>query len=316
MMSNRKGIAIVKRFWADDEMSDAPQSRDVITAYLRGRYQDVREIDDKLLETPQELISAGVGVIIVPTQRWFYESRFEGLVRFAESGGCVLATYPSFWKTENGEGVIDRRLFSLFLVNSDVLDRRVTGKMIFRPSTEAWLFDGLPIEIQTKNDWGWVITSTKGVTEGEWQISKALEWLSQEDPDSHDEHLDGRSSNLCLVRKWDNGGLFIYTCFHYGLWLKNDPRLGKLMDNIIGQTQKKSDVTLTSSDKQLKSLEKQVKTLKILLAIAVLIVGLLVSRFFFPSTDFSDIAKSVTLAVFSGLITYIMASIIGKSSSE
>ena len=255
-MINDTAIAIVKRSsWATDEMADAVESRDTISAYLRGRYQDVREIDDKLLEKPQDLFSAGIRLIIVPTQRWFYESRFEGLIRFAEGGGIVLATYPSFWKTEAGEKVIDRRLFSLFWVDSKVLDRKVAGTMIFRPSTEAWLFEDLPTEISSDH-WGWIITSTKGITEGEWRISNAYEWLSHDNPNSLDPDLSGRSSNLCLMRKWDSGGLFVYTCFHYGLSLKDDPRLGKLMDNMINRSPTTVGANLSFSERRFEILRK------------------------------------------------------------
>ena len=247
----------------------------------------------------------------MPTQRWFYESRFEGLIRFAEGGGIVLATYPSFWKTEAGEKVIDRRLFSLFWVDSKVLDRKVAGTMIFRPSTEAWLFEDLPTEISSDH-WGWIITSTKGITEGEWRISNAYEWLSHDNPNSLDPDLSGRSSNLCLMRKWDSGGLFVYTCFHYGLSFKDDPRLGKLMDNMINRSPTTVGANLSFSERRFKSFEKQVQVYRVLLVVAVLIIGLLLSRFFFPASDFSDIAKSIVLTLFSELITYIITNTVGK----
>lgn len=308
-------MGIIRRYWAEnEEWQDGTTAREEIGNYLSNHSIPLAEIRDELLENPENLISNGVRVLISPSQRWFKEKYYINLIRYAEKGGIVLATYPSFWKNEFGKIVIRQRFIDLFGVD-DVCDRNIEGKIKFQSSTEHWLFEGLP-ESVTTYEYGWVVINSTELSEGEWLISNAYGWKSDEKPSVLDENLTGRSSILCLIKKWPSGGMFIYTNFFLGLWLKKDPRIGRILDNI---SKKMTSPAISNPDEEsqvIKLLLKQINTYKIIMAIMGIAIGLLVSRFFFSGTDFTDITKSIVTAILTGLVTFAVASIIGKPQKD
>jgi len=314
-MTAQFSIGIIRRFGIEkEEAQDSTRAREEITAYLQNHSIPVSQIPDEQLETPERLVSSGVRVLISPLQRWFNEKYYNDLIRYAEIGGIVLAIYPSFWKDESGNTVIRRRLIDTFGID-EVYDRNIEGVIKFQSSIERWLFEGLPGSITAKI-YGWVIIHSSAIPEGEWKISNAYRWESEENPSVADESLTGQSSILCMIKKWPTGGMFIYLNFHFGQLMNKDPRISRILENIAKMVSG-SDMQYPSKASKEKLLyDKQIRTYQIIIAIMGVVIGLLLSRYFFSGTDFMDIFKSVVTAILTGLITFFLTNVLGKPQKE
>jgi len=241
---SRNLIAVSIKKWDKEQREDAKDARRYLTSYLHSQGYSVRDIDDAEFEKPDELFAQGIRFVIIPKQRSFYESRFAGLVKFAQLGGKVLATYSSFLYTEKDEEVIDKRLYGLYGILNDVDDREIRGTMVFSSVSSAkynWLFKNLPPEIYHRDGCsGYVGQAPEDVSAGEWRITSA-----RYDDNSQDSQLRGKNTPLCLVKKWAQGGLFVYTCFDYESQIERNEIFGKLIENMSdhsGQLTSRNDI--------------------------------------------------------------------------
>jgi hypothetical protein len=116
-------------------------------------------------------------------------------------------------------------------------------------------------------------------------------------------------SPLILIQEYpETGGAFFYTCFHI-MDHFDKANLKQIFLNII-QKQRQHEVRPAlvnlESIEQVVILKRQLQIMKVLLILAMLGVGLLVSRLWFPGTDFDSLLKTIVTMAVTGLVGLLM----------